>query len=119
MLFFVLQKKCRNGWSKRKKNENYKYKNLNCEAIFASRGNRGSKRFNVVSKGDFLGGFSKAKNMSKSIPCQNRPIECAEYKTLVWSNNTKDHYRISNTEILICPNEISQDEIKKILQFLS
>ena len=76
-----------------------------------------SKRFNVVSKCDYFWDFSKTKNMSNiNNPCQNRPTEWLECKTLVWSYNMKEHYRISHPEIQTCPHEISQEEIKKVLQ---
>jgi hypothetical protein len=57
-----------------------------------------------------------AKTISNSNPCQNRPTECLECKNLVWSYNMKEHYRISHPEIQTCPHEISQEEIKKVLQ---
>jgi len=44
-------------------------------------------------------------------PCQNRPTERSECKTLLWSYNMKEHYRISHPEIQTCPHEISQEEI--------
>jgi len=49
--------------------------------------------------------------MSNKNPCQNKPIECAECKTLVWSYKMKEHYRISNQKIQACFHEIGQDKI--------
>ena len=89
---------------------------LECTVGLQPCGYGANKRFNVVSKCDYFWDFSKAKTIYNSNPCQNRPTECSECKNLVWSYKMKDHYRISHPEIQTCPHEISQEEIKKVLQ---
>jgi len=49
-------------------------------------------------------------------PCQNRPTGRSECKTLVWSYNMKEHYRISHPEIQTCSHEISRNEIRRNLE---
>ncbi len=66
------------------------------------------------AKCDYFWDFSKTKTISN--PCQNRPTECSECQNLVWSYNMKEHYRIFHPEIQTCLHEISQEEIKKVLQ---
>ena len=51
---------------------------LECTVGWQPCGYGASKRFNVVSKCDYIWDFSKTKSMSNSYPCQNRPTECSE-----------------------------------------
>jgi len=46
---------------------------LECTVGLQPCGYGANKRFNVVSKCDFFGDFSKTKNMSNINPCQNIP----------------------------------------------
>ena len=84
--------------------------------VFCMLFKRQISRFFFLGKCDYFWDFSKTKTISNSNPCQNRPTECSECKNLVRSYNMKEHYRISHPEIQTCPHEISQEEIKKVLQ---
>jgi hypothetical protein len=72
---------------------------LECTVGLQPYGYGANKRFNIVSECDYFWDFIKTKNMSNINPCQNIPTSCSECKTLVWSYNMKEHYRISHPKI--------------------